>query len=324
MASLESDGIAVEGTPPTEARPAGRLNWLRAVVALQLAMLLTGTWWVFDAVYDLEGYGGDHWFTAEQFAFNQSVIWIVVPQVAVLAVAVVQVGRSRWGLTLLGLNAAAAVFQAVMLGAFFTLATPLLVVAASQWVLLAHKETRERVRNGSDPRRPLLPEAVVLPAAAAVAVALLVWNHQVNGVDQWHPPRPFDADEAPAVLEGVAVMPVDVLENVEGFPAPTGQELIESPCDEAPGWTEFTLAYTYEEPNAAADPLTQDAVDAMRERLNAEGWDVVWDQEFEASEPPPAGYVIRGEREDGVAIEFQVSDHTTALWIKSDCVRDSA
>jgi hypothetical protein len=115
---------------------------------------------------------------------------------------------------------------------------------------------------------------------------------------------------------------VDVLENVEGFPAPGDQELLEEPCDEAPGWTEFTLAYTYKEPKAAADPLTQAAVDAMRERLNAEGWDIVWDQEFEASEPSPAGYVIRGEREDGVAIEFQVSDHTTALWIKSDCVRD--
>jgi hypothetical protein len=323
MASLESDGITVEGTTSAETRPAGHVNWLRAVIALQLAMLLAGTWWIFETVYGLEGYHGDYWFTADRFAFNQSVIGIVMPQVAVLAVAVVQVGRSRWGLPLLGLNAAAAVFQTVMLDDFFTIAAPLLVAAAAQWVLLAHKKTRERVRHGSDPRRPLLPESVVLPVAAAAAAALLVWNHQVNGVDQWHPPRSFDADEAPAVLEEVAVMPVDVLENVEGFPAPIDQELIEEPCDEASGWTEFTLAYSYDEPKAAADPLTQHAVAAMRERLNAEGWDIVWDQEFEASESPPAGYVIRGEREDGVAIEFQVSDHTTALWIKSGCVRDT-
>jgi hypothetical protein len=320
MASLGSDGITVEGTPSAEPRPAGHINWLRAVIALQLAMLLAGTWWVFRTVYALEGYHGDHWLTADQFAFNQSVIWIVTPQVAVLVVAVVQVGRSRWGLLLLGLNAAAAVFQAVILGAFFILAVPLLVAAAVQWVLLARKQTRERVRHGSDPRRPLLPECVVIPVAAAAAAGLLVWNHQVNGVDQWHPQRSFGADEAPAVLEEVAVMPVDVLENVEGFPGPTGQELIEEPCDEASGWTEFTLAYSYEEPKAADDPLTQHAVDAMRERMNAEGWDVVWDQEFETSEAPPAGYVIRGERQDGVAIEFQVSDHTTALWIKSGCV----
>jgi hypothetical protein len=318
MASLES-----EGAPPAEPRPAGHLNRLRAVIALQLAMLFAGTWWVFETVYGLEGYHGDYWFTAEQFAFNQSLIWIVMPQVAVLAVAVVQVGRSRWGLPLLGLNAAAAVFQTVMLDEFFILAAPLLVAAAAQWVFLAHKKTRERVRHGSDPRRPLLPESVVLPVAAAATAALLVWNHQVNGVDQWHPPRSFDADDAPAVLEEAAAMPVDALENVEGFPAPADQVLIEEPCDEASGWTEFTLAYSYEEPQAATDPLTQRAVDAMRERLSAEGWDIVWDQEFEASEPPPPGYVIRGERQDGVAIEFQVSDHTTALWIKSGCVRDT-
>lgn len=61
----------------------------------------------------------------------------------------------------------------------------------------------------------------------------------------------------------------------------------------------------------------------MRERLTADGWDIVWDQEFEASEESPPGYTIRGEREDGLAIEFQVSDHTTALWRKSGCVRDT-
>lgn len=322
MAPLQSDETSAEDTRPTTAKPADFVNRLRAVILLQLALLLAGTWWVFGAVYGLEGYEGDYWFTADQFAFNRSLIWIVAPQAAILAIAAAQVGRTRWGLPLLGLSTAAAVFQTLLLEGLFILGTPLLVTAAAQWVFLRHKNTRDRVGHGTDPRRPLLPEAVVLPLTAAVAAALLIWNHQVNGVDNWHPPRAFEGDEAPAVLEEIAVAPLGVLENVDGFPAPAGQELLEEQCDDAPGWTEYTLAYTYDQPRTAADPLTVNAVDAMRERLTADGWDIAWDQEFEASEEPPAGYSIRGERDDGVAIEFQVSDHTTALWIKSGCVRD--
>ncbi|GAA2155987.1 MULTISPECIES: hypothetical protein [Glycomyces] len=321
MAPPQPDETTVENTKPTQA--ANSITGLRAVILLQLALLLAGTWWVFGAVYGLEGYEGDYWFTAEQLAFNQSLIWIVIPQAAILAIAVVQVGRTRWGLALLGLNTAAAVFQTLMLEGFFILGTPLLVTAAAQWVFLAHKKTRARVRHGSDPKRPLLPEAVVLPIAAAVAAALLIWNHQVNGVDNWYPPRAFEADEAPAILEDIAIAPLDVLESVEGFPAPTDRQLLEEPCDETPGWTDYTLAYTYEEPKTATDPLTRSTVAAMRERLTADGWDIVWDQEFEAGEEPPPGYTIRGEREDGLAIEFQVSDPTTALWITSGCVRDT-
>ncbi|MFG3341259.1 hypothetical protein [Glycomyces sp. NPDC048151] len=298
---------------------------LRAVLAIQLAVLVAGALWLYPVLMDLHAMSYD-FSTADARAATARYIWLVVPQAAVHLLAAVQIGRTRWGGPLLLVSMAATAVQIAMLMPFVLIAAPFILALILELVISVRPATREAIRAGGSPRRPFLPELAVLPAAAAVTAVLLVWNAQVNDPENRHPEREFNASEAPALLEAAIADPLTALEGVEGFPAADDHLADSIACDDRDSadeeWSEFSLVYWYDEKTATSGPGA-DAIDTMRDHLQDDGWEITSDQEIFIAEEIPPGHAITAEREDGVRIEFQVADDTTLLAVHSGCVRNA-
>jgi hypothetical protein len=314
--------MAATNETPATAPPPRAILGLRVVLALQFAILSLGAIWVYALLLDLEGMSFG-FGTADAYAMTAEYIWLVVPQAAVHLLAAVQIGRTRWGALLLVASMAGSVIQIVKLMPFVPFAAPFIIALFLELAFLAKESTRERIRTGGTPRRAYLPELIVVPAAAAVIVSLLVWNGQVNDVDNRHPERTFDGSEAPGLLEEAIVDPLAAVEGVEGFKpsydhrASTIECLDRDSLDEE--WSEYSLIYWFDEKIATSGPGAA-AIDAMREHLQENGWEITFDEEIFIAEEIEPGHIITAEREDGVWIEFEVADATTMLAVHSGCV----
>ncbi|MEV3935592.1 hypothetical protein AB0K52_06400 [Glycomyces sp. NPDC049804] len=248
--------------------------------------------------------------------------------------AAIQIGRARWGGRLVVGSIAVAILQLLAFVPFL-FALPFLFFAAAPFIIaliavvagFLSLANQGLIASGSDPKRPALPEMVMVPTVLVVLVALLVGNNIVNSVENRHPAREFDSSEVGERLDSALDPLLPVLAEVEGMPDPVRQRGSDTPCNDGAGWdeewSEYDYSYYFEDreaqvnisPNAGAG---QRALEAVRVYLSTSAWEITVDEH-----QYPGFYRLGAVRDDGVRIRFEVGSGMTRLTAATGCVQHS-
>ncbi|WP_100448857.1 hypothetical protein [Glycomyces xiaoerkulensis] len=298
--------------------PAG-VGVIRIGLAIQL---LTGAIGMLLVYPLLLGIGAMAGYATAQFNSTTvilSVAALVLPTLCLLAI--VQIGRTERGGGYLRVAVAATVVQILVLLPFYAVAAiPSAAALLFELVPLAGGRTRERIRHGSSPERPALPEQIVLPSAAAALAGLLVWNAAASDVEVRHPEREFDGAEAPARLEAAIEEALSVVEEIDRSPPLEDHRSGDTPCSDGAGrdddWSEHRLVYRFEGTPPRSGPGLA-ALEAMREHLPEHDWEIT------SNEPSgDGGHHLYAVRHDGVRLRLIVAEAHTILEADSGCVEN--